>query len=102
MQEWKTVEPRRQKQIDKSHTERATTVKEGKYQTTNGFEVLSDTTDSEVNEIILNEIMKIEERPSNIGMANLASCQKATSTSSLTRSRTNKIKNENNNQHRHL
>jgi hypothetical protein len=52
MQEWKTVEPRRQNQTDKSHIGHATTAKDGKYQTTNRYEILSDTTDSEVNEIV--------------------------------------------------
>ena len=51
-QEWKTVEPRRQNQTDKPHTGHAITVKDGKYQTTNRFEILSDTTDSEINEIV--------------------------------------------------
>ena len=51
-QEWKTVEPRRQNQTDKPHTGHAITVKEGKYQTTNRFEILSDTSDSKVNEIV--------------------------------------------------
>jgi hypothetical protein len=51
-QEWKTVELRRQNQTDKSHIGHATTVKDGKYQTTNRYEILSDTTDSEVNDIV--------------------------------------------------
>jgi hypothetical protein len=51
-QEWKTVEPRRQNQTDKSHIGHATTAKDGKYQKTNRYEILSDTTDSEVNEIV--------------------------------------------------
>ena len=51
-QEWKTVKPRQQNQTDKSHIGHATTAKDGKYQTTNRYEILSDTTDSEVNEIV--------------------------------------------------
>jgi hypothetical protein len=51
-QEWRTVEPRRQTQTDKSHIWHATTAKDGKYRTTNRYEILSDTTDSEVNEIV--------------------------------------------------
>ena len=48
----KNGKPRQQNQTNKSHTGHATTVKDGKYQTTNRFEILSDTTDSEVNEIV--------------------------------------------------
>ena len=53
VREWKTVEPRRRAtQTDKSHIGRATTVKHGNYHSTNKYEILSNTSDSEDIEIV--------------------------------------------------
>ncbi|CAB4014194.1 Hypothetical predicted protein, partial [Paramuricea clavata] len=91
-QEWKTVEPRRQNQTDKSRIGHATTVKDGKYQTTNRYEILSDTTaaDSEVNEIVdyherNNESRRMTAKHRYGKSSNVSMHMQTTSTSSLTR-----------------